>query len=77
MRAGKGNVEVLSWAIERPDGGRGYGFTGGHYHHNWAQRRLPQADAQRDSLGGQGRSAADGVESTVTPEDLKANLDKK
>ena len=24
------------WAVERPDGGRGFGFTGGHFHDNWA-----------------------------------------
>ncbi|MEM9281771.1 MAG: ThuA domain-containing protein [Verrucomicrobiota bacterium] len=27
--------QTLMWGIERPDGGRGIGFTGGHYHHNW------------------------------------------
>jgi hypothetical protein len=24
------------WAVQRPDGGRGFGFTGGHFHANWA-----------------------------------------
>ena len=27
--------KVLSWAYTRPDGGRGFGFAGGHYHKNW------------------------------------------
>ena len=31
----KGRDEVLAWAVERPDGGRGFGFTGGHFHKNW------------------------------------------
>jgi hypothetical protein len=26
----------LLWVFERPDGGRGFGFTGGHWHYNWA-----------------------------------------
>lgn len=26
----------VAWAYERPDGGRGFGFTGGHFHWNWA-----------------------------------------
>ena len=26
---------MLAWAVERPDGGRGFGFTGGHFHINW------------------------------------------
>jgi hypothetical protein len=30
-----GRSETLLWCIERPDGGRGYGFTGGHFHANW------------------------------------------
>jgi len=31
----KGQIETLMWAVERPDGGRGVGFTGGHFHKNW------------------------------------------
>ncbi|HEO70312.1 MAG TPA: ThuA domain-containing protein [Candidatus Hydrogenedentes bacterium] len=28
--------EVVAWVVERADGGRGFGFTGGHFHKNWA-----------------------------------------
>ncbi len=31
----KGIPQILAWAFERPDGGRGVGFTGGHMHNNW------------------------------------------
>lgn len=31
-----GTAQALMWAVERPDGGRGVGFTGGHWHRNWA-----------------------------------------
>ncbi len=27
--------KALAWATEREDGGRGFGFSGGHYHTNW------------------------------------------
>ncbi len=27
--------KTLAWAVERHDGGRGFGFSGGHYHKNW------------------------------------------
>ncbi len=27
---------AVMWGYERPNGGRGVGFTGGHYHHGWA-----------------------------------------
>ncbi len=43
IQAAKGRPETMMWAVERPDGGRGFGFTGGHFHENWQnddQRRL-------------------------------------
>jgi type 1 glutamine amidotransferase len=30
-----GEQQYMAWARERPDGGRGFGFTGGHDHWNW------------------------------------------
>lgn len=38
-----GEPQHVAWAYERPDGGRSFGFTGGHYHWNWGRepfRRL-------------------------------------
>jgi len=43
IQAAKGRAETMMWAVERADGGRGFGFTGGHFHLNWQsddQRRL-------------------------------------
>ncbi len=34
--SGLGRKQAMMWAVERPDGGRGIGFTGGHWHRNWA-----------------------------------------
>jgi type 1 glutamine amidotransferase len=31
-----GKLQTLAWAFERPNGGRSFGFNGGHYHSNWA-----------------------------------------
>ena len=28
--------EHVCWVCQRPDGGRGFGFTGAHCHWNWA-----------------------------------------
>jgi len=36
VHARMGKPEILAWAYERPRGGRGFGFTGGHFHANWA-----------------------------------------
>lgn len=30
-----GVPQVTAWAYERPGGGRGFGYTGGHFHANW------------------------------------------
>ncbi len=35
VRARKGMPEHVGWARVRPDGGRGFGFTGGHWHWSW------------------------------------------
>jgi type 1 glutamine amidotransferase len=32
----RGEAQHVAWAVEREDGGRGFGFTGGHVHWNWA-----------------------------------------
>lgn len=31
----KGEPQTVAWAFERPDGGKSFGFTGGHFHWNW------------------------------------------
>jgi hypothetical protein len=31
-----GKPQTMMWGVQRPDGGRGVGFTGGHWHRNWA-----------------------------------------
>lgn len=32
---GETGPQEVAWAVERKDGGRGFGFTGGHFHSNW------------------------------------------
>ncbi len=35
IQAARGREEAMLWTLERADGGRGFGFTGGHFHRNW------------------------------------------
>ena len=35
-----GEIQTMSWAYERPGGGRGFGFTGAHYHKNYGNENL-------------------------------------
>lgn len=75
---GLGKKQTLLWGVQREDGGRGVGFTGGHYHRNWsidgfrrivlnsvvwvAGMEVPEKGVQFKSL---------------TEEELNANLDPK
>ncbi len=31
----RGETQTVAWTFDRPDGGRSFGITGGHYHWNW------------------------------------------
>ncbi len=77
VRAGKGSREVLAWAYERPEGGRGFGCTGAHFHRNWAnddfRRLMLNALVWTTGLD----VPAEGIKSGVTPDDMAANLDAK
>src|SRR5260370_5847804 len=37
---GDDDVSAVAWAVERADGGRGFAFTGGHSHKNWANENV-------------------------------------
>jgi hypothetical protein len=77
VRARKGMSEVVAWAYERPDGGRGFGFTGGHYHKNWGNENVRRLVLNAIVWIAKGEVPADGEQSTVTPEELTQHLDRK
>lgn len=35
-----GEPQHTAWTYERPDSGRSFGFTGGHYHWNWGRQDI-------------------------------------
>jgi hypothetical protein len=65
------------WCVERPDGGRGVGFTGGHFHANWGHDEFRKIALNAMLWICKLEVPANGVESSVSEEDLKANLDVK
>jgi hypothetical protein len=69
--------QTVAWQYVRPDGGRGFGFTGGHYHHNWGDDNLRKLVLNGILWVAKVDMPPNGVESTVTEADLKENLDKK
>ncbi|MDO7678762.1 MAG: hypothetical protein MUQ48_09395, partial [Pirellulales bacterium] len=73
----KGSREVLAWAYERPEGGRGFGCTGAHFHANWGNNDFRRM-MLNSLLWTSGLDVpVEGVASTVTPEELMANIDVK
>jgi hypothetical protein len=67
----------MMWAFERPDGGRGFGFTGGHTHANWGVAGQRKALLNALLWIAKVEVPAGGVESAVTEDDLKQDLDPK
>jgi hypothetical protein len=75
--AASGQRETLMWAFERADGGRGFGFTGGHTHKNWGNPNQRKIVLNSLLWAAKVRVPKGGVESVVTDDDLEQNLDKK
>ena len=64
-------------ALERADGGRGFGFTGGHTHANWGDPNQRKIVLNAILWLAKMEVPAAGVESALTSEDLLQNLDPK
>ncbi len=75
--ADKGREEILMWAVERPDKGRGVGFTGGHTHQNWGNDNFRKLILNALLWTAKMEVPAEGVQSSVRQEELKLNLDPK
>ena len=77
IQASKGRAEAMMWSVERPDGGRGFGFTGGHHHDNWGNDDYRKVVLNAILWSAKIDVPENGVESTVSKEQLDANLDPK
>jgi hypothetical protein len=67
----------MMWVAERPDGGRGFGFTGAHKHTNWGDENFRKVVLNAIVWIAKADVPENGIVSTVTPDDLKQNLDPK
>ena len=75
--AASGRREAMMWTLERADGGRGFGFTGGHTHANWGDANQRKIFLNALLWISKVEIPAGGVESAVTAEELGANQDPK
>ena len=77
IQSSKGRSEAMMWAVERKDGGRGFGFTGGHNHDNWGNDDYRKVVLNAVLWTAKVKVPEGGVESSVGKQDLDANLDPK
>ena len=66
-----------AWAAERDADGRGFGFSGGHFHNGWGNNDQRKVVLNAIVWTAHSEVPADGVKSTVSEADLKVNLDPK
>jgi hypothetical protein len=67
----------VAWAVEREDGGRGFGFTGGHFHKGWANDDQRKLVCNAIVWTAKAEVPEKGIDSKFTAEELTANLDPK
>ena len=73
----QGEPQHMAWACEREDGGRGFGFTGGHFHKNWGDENVRKLLLNAILWTAKVEVPAEGVQCQVTEADLTQNLDPK
>ncbi|MCH2206922.1 MAG: ThuA domain-containing protein [Lentisphaerales bacterium] len=75
---GFGKRQTLMWCRDPKQGGRGVGFSGGHFHHNWAIDDLRKMVLNAIAWTARVEVPANGVHSApITDEQLNQNLDGK
>jgi hypothetical protein len=77
VRAKAGQPTVVMWAYERPDGGRGVGFTGGHFHDSFGNPDFRKVVLNALLWIAKHDVPAAGVSVTVASDELDERLDPK
>jgi type 1 glutamine amidotransferase len=68
---GEPRAQVVAWAVQRADGGRGFGYTGGHFHANWGDDHVRKMVLNAILWTARAEVPEGGVSSTVPPDALK------
>ncbi len=71
------NKETVAWAVQRADGGRGFGFTGGHFHTNWGVLEFRRLIVNAILWSAKVDVPRNGARCDLKPGELEQNLDKK
>jgi type 1 glutamine amidotransferase len=73
----KGREEIVAWAFERGDGGRSFGFTGGHFHRNWGDENFRRLVVNAVLWSAKVDVPKAGAKVELDAGELKKNLDSK
>lgn len=78
VRAEAGQPQHVAWAAERESGGRGFGFTGGHFHWGWGNPDFRRIVLNAIVWTAHGDVPAEGVAviSSSTLKELQENQDE-
>ncbi len=69
-----GRNETVMWVVDNPGKNRGFGFTGGHYHKNWANDNQRKLVLNAMLWLARAEVPAGGVESAPSDDDLNSRL---
>jgi type 1 glutamine amidotransferase len=72
-----GRSEIVAWAFDRDNGGRSFGFTGGHTHKNWGDENFRRLVVNAILWTAKIEVPKDGAKVEMDPTDLNKNLDRK
>jgi len=73
----KGREEIVAWTHERKNGGRSFGFTGGHTHKNWGDENFRRLVTNAILWTAKVDVPKDGARVDLDPSELNRNLDRK
>src|SRR5437773_805553 len=72
-----GRPEIVAWTFDRDNGGRSFGFTGGHFHRNWGEENFRRLVVNAILWTAKLEVPRDGAKVDLDPADLNKNLDRK
>ncbi|MCE7070425.1 ThuA domain-containing protein [Dyadobacter sp. CY327] len=73
----KKELQPVAWALERPDGGRGFGFSGGHMHKNWSNDNFRKIVLNAIAWTAKAKIPEEGIPSATPTEAALNALTKK
>jgi type 1 glutamine amidotransferase len=72
-----GREEIVAWTFDRDNGGRSFGFTGGHFHRNWGDENFRRLVTNAILWTAKLEVPKEGAKVELDPAELNKNLDRK